>query len=404
MFTHPYQSGIFKSILIGIVLSFAVFAIYNCKNPEVASDYYIIEPVAVHENGKAFVGSTSCIPCHTDIYNTHINTAHFKTSALADSSKIKGSFELGKNTFTLNDRVMFTMMATDSGFYQQANFIHNQLELFNLPVDIVFGSGTKGQSYLSWENDELLQLQTSYFTPANRWTSSPGLKQLTSPRPVIARCFECHSTYAKNSTPDKKGNRFDKNQIVYGIDCERCHGPSAKHVGYHQKNPDAKLSKYMAKQGMLSKQQRLDACALCHSGGRKQIQPPFSFLVGDDLNKFSISDTKENETSLDVHGNQYELLTSSACFKKSQIMDCNTCHDPHKNERGNNQVFNQKCIGCHTLPEISCKIDQRTMNAQMANCISCHMPLIPSSSMVMQLDSIKAAVEVRTHLIDIYPY
>ncbi|MEL6919036.1 MAG: multiheme c-type cytochrome [Bacteroidota bacterium] len=403
MFIRPYRSIDFKSFLIGTGLFMVAFVIYKCKNPEVASDYHSIEPVAIHKNGKAFAGSASCIPCHAHIYDTQINTAHFKTSALADSSKIKGSFELGKNTFTLNDRVQFTMMATDSGYYQRANFIHNQLELFNLKVDVVFGSGTKGQSYLSWDKDALLQLQTSYLTKADRWTSSPGVKELSSPKRATGRCIECHSTYAKNTTSNIAGNGFDKDQIIYGIDCERCHGPSAKHVGYHQKNPTAKVSKYMVKHKALSRQQRLDACALCHSGGRKQIRPPFSFLVGDDLDKFSIPGTKEDNTSLDVHGNQYELLTRSLCFEKSEKMDCSTCHDPHKNERGNTRVFNRRCIGCHTLPEVSCTIDGQTMNTQKDNCISCHMPLIPSSSMVMQLDSVQTAVEVRTHLIDIYP-
>nr|WP_299074221.1 cytochrome c3 family protein [uncultured Allomuricauda sp.] len=401
MDTH--QSTILKSFLIGAGLFFVALAIYNCKNPEIASDYLIIEPIAIHENGKAFAGSTSCIPCHTDIYNSHTNTAHFKTSALADSSKIKGNFEFGKNTFTLNDRVLFTMMATDSGFYQRANFIHNELELFNLRADIVVGSGTKGQSYLSWEEDALFQLQTSYFKPTDRWTSSPGLKELISPRPVIARCFECHSTYAKNTTPDKRGNHFDKNQIIYGIDCERCHGASAKHVGYHIKNPDAKVSKYIIKHSALSQQQKLDVCALCHSGDRKPIQPPFSFTIGDDLSKFSTSEVKENNISLDVHGNQYGLLTASKCFTKSKNMDCTTCHNPHKNQRDQTSTFIQKCIQCHSKDKTICMATKDLQRIKNNNCISCHMPLISSKSMKIQLDTIETAVKVRTHLISIYP-
>lgn len=393
----------FKKYLIGAFFFGLCLLVYHCKNPEVVSDYSIIEPIAVHQNGETFAGSSSCIPCHAEIYNTHVETAHFNTSTIADSTTIKGSFEPEKNTHILNNRVRFTMMATDSGFYQKANFTHNQLELSNLRFDIVVGSGTKGQSYLSWENNELFQLHTSYFTPVDRWTRSPGLKEFRSPRPVIARCLECHTTYAKSTNEDKAGNRFERNQIIYGIDCERCHGPSAKHVGYHQKNPNALASKYMAKQTSLSKQQRLDICALCHSGGRKPIQPPFSFLVGDNLSQFSEPETTNMDTSLDVHGNQYELLTRSSCFKKSEIMDCTTCHNPHKNQRGDFQTFNQICVGCHSPPQVLCKVKEESASIEMGNCISCHMPLFPSSTMVMQLDSIKTAVKVRTHLIDIYP-
>lgn len=402
---HKYWnlSAIVKNLLIGAVLFLLSLAIYTCKNPEIASDYYAIHPVAVHENGNAFAGSTTCIPCHKDIYATHVNTAHYNTSALAAPSNIKGSFKTGENTFVLNNRVLFTLTETDSGFYQRANFIHNQLELFNLPIDIVFGSGTKGQSYLSWKADELFQLQASYFKPANRWTSSPGLKNMGALRPVSARCFECHGTFAKNIGTAKKGNQYDKKEIIYGIDCERCHGPSAKHVGYHQKNPNTTISKYIINHKKLSRQQRLDACALCHSGAGKQAkEPPFSFLVGDDLEKFYRPIKKEVDTTLDVHSNQYGLLARSACFKNSPTMDCMTCHDPHKNERGDAGSFNLKCMGCHAPADISCKEDDENMDIGMNNCITCHMPLKPSKAMVITLDSSEIAVKVRTHLIDVY--
>ncbi|MEL6304632.1 MAG: hypothetical protein AAFQ20_07565, partial [Bacteroidota bacterium] len=151
----------FKKIVVGALLLLIYFLTYQCKNPNIASDYYDIEPVAVHKNGQAFAGSTSCIDCHSDIYDTHLKTAHFNTSTLADSTTIKGSFEIGRNTHFLNNRVQFMMIETDSGFYQKANFIHNQLELFNLKMDVVIGSGTKGQSYLNWQGDELFQIQTS---------------------------------------------------------------------------------------------------------------------------------------------------------------------------------------------------------------------------------------------------
>jgi hypothetical protein len=396
-------SGFAKVLFIGVIFFLLCFVVYTCKNPEISSDYSVIEPIAVHKSGAAFAGSTTCIPCHQDIYADHVKTTHYNTSGLADSSNIKGSFKVEKNTFILNNHVLFTLMKTDSGFYQRANFLHNQLELFTAPLDIVFGSGTKGQSYLSWKEDQLFQLQASYFTPANRWTSSPGLKELGSLRPVGLRCLECHSTFAKNTGKNGKGNHYDKAQIIYGIDCERCHGPSAKHVGYHQKNKEAKTAKYMSIYGEFSRKQRLDACALCHSGGgREPLQEPFSYLVGDDLDEFYGSDNEETGQALDVHSNQYGLLKRSACFKNSPKMDCTTCHNPHENERGNSELFNLKCMSCHSQSTISCNKGDTHANTSMTDCIACHMPLIPSKSMVVQVDSTKTAVKVRTHNIAIY--
>jgi len=389
-------------ILSALILLLGLF-LFTCKDCGIASDYYLITPAAAHNNGKAFAGGKSCIPCHNSIYDTHSNTAHYKTSAVANASNIKGSFEPGKNSFILNNRTQFTLTATDSGFYQRANFLHNQLELFNIPIDLVFGSGTKGQSYLNWEGDKLFQLQTSYFTPADCWTTSPGLENLRTRRPIMPRCFECHSTFAKNLGPNRQTNQYSKKEIILGIDCERCHGPAAKHVGYQQKNPTAKTAKYILKYSELSRQQRLDACALCHSGaGRKALSPPFSFLAGDDLSKFYLPNEEEIGKTLDVHGNQYGLLASSSCFKNSNQMDCTTCHNPHKNQRGNAKNFNTKCIACHAQSQLSCEQDIKSTPLSMQNCIACHMPLIPSKSMVIQLDSVKTAVKVRTHLIDVY--
>ncbi|MEO0901423.1 MAG: hypothetical protein AAFY00_05180, partial [Bacteroidota bacterium] len=113
MYTPHLKKAPFKRYLIGASFFLLFFLIYHCKNPNITSDYYTIEPIAVHENGEGFAGSRSCIPCHTDIYDTHIHTAHFNTSAVADSTTIKGSFELDRNTHKLNNRVRFTLMETD---------------------------------------------------------------------------------------------------------------------------------------------------------------------------------------------------------------------------------------------------------------------------------------------------
>ena len=380
-------------------LVFVVAFIYYCKNPNIASDYQVVDAIAIHENGEGFVGGASCKTCHETIYESHRHTAHFNSSAVVDSITLKGDFKSSNNTYELNNRVRFTLMDTDSGYYQGANFIHNQLELFHLKMDVVVGSGTKGQSFLNWKDGQLFQLQSSYFTPTDSWTPSPGVQSLQTPRQVNARCLECHATYAKGKVFPGKGTFFDTEKLVLGIDCERCHGPSAKHVGYHQKNPEATAAKYVLTYSSLSRQQRLDACALCHSGTRKPLKDPFDFLVGDDLSQFLAVGEHPSQVPLDVHGNQYELLTQSACFKKSETMDCTTCHNPHKKERGNLTVFNQKCMDCHQKALVSCKEDTDKLLANNNNCVSCHMPLVPSSSMVMQLDSVQTAVQVRTHFI-----
>lgn len=72
----------------------------------------------------SFAGSATCVSCHKAIYDSHINTAHFLTSAVADEKNIRGSFETGKNTFEYFDGSMVAMEKRAKGLYQVA-YINN---------------------------------------------------------------------------------------------------------------------------------------------------------------------------------------------------------------------------------------------------------------------------------------
>jgi hypothetical protein len=85
-------------------------------------------------------------------------------------------------------------------------------------------------------------------------------------------------------------------------------------------------------------------------------------------------------------------------------MDCATCHNPHKNQRGNTDYFNQKCMSCHSSATVDCKADASDLSHMANNCIACHMPTTPSQAMRVQLnkDSLETSFNIRTHLIGIY--
>lgn len=101
--------------------------------------------------------------------------------------------------------------------------------------DIVTGSGAKGQSFMSWRGDKLFQLPITYFTTAAQWSNSPGFPsdRVMIDRPITSRCMECHVTFAERISEDgKEPEEFSKTNIIYGVDCEKCHGPAAEHVAF----------------------------------------------------------------------------------------------------------------------------------------------------------------------------
>ena len=221
---------------------------------------------------------------------------------------------------------------------------------------------------------------------------------------IPAECLECHGTYAKVEEDANNEPVYDKAQIIFGIDCERCHGPAADHVTFHTTHPEEKTAKNIIIIKDLTRQQRLDACALCHSGFRKEIQPRFSFVTGDNLDEHSIASySSDSISTLDVHGNQYGLLMSSKCFKMSTL-DCASCHNPHVNEVNSPKIFSQRCIGCHAETKHTFTTPNKDLKLS-DNCIDCHMPLLPSQAITLTVDNSKQDVPdmVRTHRVAIYP-
>lgn len=363
--------------------------------------------------GEIFAGSASCVKCHSGVYDSYIHTAHFQTSRPASADNISGSFATGHNSFDFGNGVKVVMEKRKGGLYQ-AGYVNGKV-IDAQKFDITIGN-VKAQTYLYWKDKQLFELPISYFNAVHSWTNSPGYEagKINFNRPIVKRCLECHSSYAEE-VPQKTmnlGNRkveFDKAAMIYGIDCERCHGPAANHVNYHTEYPEEKKAKYITTFGSLTRAQKMDACAVCHSGNKEVFQrTAFAFAMGDTLAKFKEPDFLHepvNPATLDVHGNQTALLSASKCFLMSN-MDCSSCHNPHANNSQNIAMYTQKCLNCHSEAKHNyCTMAPKLGSAITNNCINCHMPQKPSNVISVEATQGKISVPylVRTHRIAIYP-
>lgn len=389
-------------ILAGMVAGMVIFT--NCMDNQ-KSRLHSSETA----DFDAYAGSVTCVTCHQKIYDSHIKTGHFKTSAYADAKSILGSFDSLVNVFPVSPSLKVVMEKHGGKFYQ-ISVGNNEIQRRE-PFDIVIGSGANGQSYEGWQNRSLVQLPISYFTQANQWCNSPGhFYSVVYDRPITSRCMECHSTYAEKISEEKAmPEEFDKGKMILGIDCERCHGPAAKHVEYQQAHPAEKTAKYVINPSAFTRQQSLDLCGLCHRAGLQPKVPSFTFTAGKNLaDYFTIDTSVAGSSGIDVHGNQYGLLAQSKCFKNSATLTCITCHNTHESQVGATATFSQKCIGCHNDQHPGDKVctiknakDQTIQNS----CTSCHMPKQESKAIAMVLkgeDKITGAM-IHTHLIKVYP-
>lgn len=353
-----------------------------------------------------FAGSATCAKCHKSIYDSFLTTGHFLTSQPSNINNVKGSLEKGKNIFNYHQELYVEMEKSDTGLYQVE--YKNGVKTIARRFDITIGSGERGQTYLSWDNTFLTQLPVSYLASVNEWSNSPGdLNHVFFDRPVNSRCLECHTTYAK-VIPFRLANNpeeFEPKKIIYGITCEKCHGAGAEHVKYQTENPNDKEGKYIINPGNFARQVSLNLCSLCHGGKIQGIKPTFSFTSGDKLEDYFRIDTSASSNSIDVHGNQYGLLSKSKCFRQSATLTCLSCHSPHENQRDDIALYSQKCMSCHNTEHGTfCKINPAPKNIT-SNCIDCHMPKQLSKSIVLQLQNQKVptAQLLRTHFIAIYP-
>lgn len=361
--------------------------------------------------GMGYAGSSSCISCHADIVNAYTQTAHYKTTTPASAENMAGSFHADSNRFHYTDHLEVVMESKEGKFFQTA--VESGQRKASYPFDIVIGSGRKAQTFLYWLDSNAYQLPVSYSVIGKCWVNSPNYPadRIRFDRVIPVGCFECHASFVERTgMREEKGYRIDQlnsRSVIYGIDCERCHGPAAAHVVYQQEHPAEKLAKYILSYKNLTNTQKIENCATCHSGLREPIRSPFLFKPGNRLNDFYRPDTlAQTPDQLDVHGNQYQLLMASKCFKSAaETISCGTCHDPHKKERNDLAIFSVRCMNCH--PQNSkqfCTVAPELSAAMINNCIDCHMPATPSKLISLQTDQAgNIANLVRSHLIAKYP-
>jgi hypothetical protein len=350
------------------------------------------------------VGDAVCLSCH-QAKAAYAATAHAHTSSLPSAESIHGRFEAGANTLrTANPDLYFLMEAKAAGFFQTAILRSSPTEAMTRSesIDLVVGSGRKGQTYLFWDGDALFQLPVSYWTEIGGWVNSPGYVDGTAnfERPVAGRCLECHATAFASQAPPE--NAYRRTSLVPGITCEKCHGPGAEHVARYRSAapPRTPAEGAIVNPARLSRARQIDGCALCHDGIGRSLTPPLSFRPGDDLDRHVVFPQLNPGDPVDVHGGQVQLLARSRCFQSSPAMTCTTCHDVHQPQR-DLAAMAGSCLQCHQVE--SCRDFPRRGHAIDHRCIECHMPLQETAQIVSTVNGRRLQPKVRNHQIAIYP-
>ncbi len=394
-----------------IFLIFAVALAASCLGLPQANEKSKDATAAPSAGRPGYAGDAACAKCHREESLSFEHTAHHLTSQPANTQTVLGNLHSPGNVLTVSDpkknpsqpALFFkTEIKGDKITQSAVTGWDDQLLTRREQLDVVTGSGVRGQTYLYWQGDRLFELPVSYWTDGHRWVNSPGYIDGTADfsRPINPGCLECHASYIRPLSTDTLTNSYDKQTLVTGISCETCHGPGAEHVARYSNDATKPTESAILNPAKFSRDRQVDACAYCHNGIQRQaLAPAFSFVPGKPLTDFFKPLPTEAAAHPDVHGNQVGLLERSRCYESSPEMSCSTCHNTHAPEK-TAASYSTACLKCHQWT--TCGESKRLGPSIAKNCIDCHMPVEPTNVIVSETAGEVVRARMRNHWIKVY--
>lgn len=328
---------------------------------------------ASRSSASGYLGPQVCAECHADRVAEFVQTGHYNTCRVPEPEDMPPGFAPDRGTFVSRfPGLRFEMTRRSDGFIQTSvRETAAGEQRSSASIDLILGAGTADDVYLSWRDDGTMhELPMAWLWTSDEWGASyfdpHGSGDFS--RPLTARCLECHNTWVDH-VPGTR-NQYRRSGAILGVTCERCHGPGAEHVAFHQAYPDALTGEAIGHPGELARERQIEVCTQCHSNAITPRGPAFRYRPGEPLDEhyrtLTVAHTEDDHVA-----NQIKYLRESACFQQSETMTCITCHDPHRpHEPGHSG--SESCRQCHEPAH--CGERERLPSAVRDNCVGCHMP------------------------------
>ncbi len=332
--------------------------------------------------GSSANSAVTCATCHREITEKYALTGMGRAFYKPSPATAIEPFSTAPNYYHSLSGSYYSMAVRNGQYFQrrwQIDSAGREINVEELSIDYVMGSGNHARSYLHrTERGMLIELPLGWY-PEGGWGMVPGsgTEHPQTRRFVSYKCMFCHNAYpsipAGNDTPGSEP--VFTGELPQGIDCQRCHGPGAEHMRTGGRAPIVNPAK-------LTPERRMEVCMQCHletTSGRIPAvlqnfdRGTFSYIPGQSLSAFTISFDHAPNTG---HDAKFEAVSSvyrlrqSRCFRESAgKLECATCHDPHNIPRGAEatRYYSSVCKTCHFA-------QHPTQLAANPDCISCHMP------------------------------
>ena len=351
-------------------------------------------PLALQEDG--FVSSDACRSCHPREYETWHGSYHRTMTQVVSPATVVGDFDDVQLTL---DGTAYHLKSDGGEFWVESETPPAEGEEASTRTRrrVVLSTGSHHeQDYWLESTDDDRRLEMFPFVWSrreNRWVpfrdvflAPPGAVEPEFDGLWNYTCMDCHTTRPQSRIRSwaDRDNEHDARVTEFGIACEACHGPAAKHVALNQ-NPLRRFSLYLTDDGddSIVNPARLDharasqVCGSCHGifvkKGRLRMDPdsrvpslltgwdPDPWVPGDDIEdtrvwlraayfdpefddpdperRKVIEDRLENGFDFEgnfwsdgmvrISGREYSGLIESPCFQRGEI-ECGSCHRLHK--------------------------------------------------------------------------
>ncbi len=386
---------ILTMLVIGAWLSTIAWGCRGSSGPPSLSEESP-KPVSVWEprSHEGFVGSQACQRCHEAIYEKY--QSHPMAHAMSLAGDLEAAVEHQSDSLAFSNPpfLEYEVEVKDNGILHHERVIGDDGKVLveqTEPVAFAIGSGTRGRSYVVERDGELFMSPISWYSSDDHWDLSPGYRPANHPqfsRPVADRCLRCHCGQpAAVTSEDLEFPAYEKPIVIEaGISCERCHGPGAEHIQFHDSGKAASgQADPIVNPTQLDAIQRDDVCNQCHLQGQFEIlrpgRHPGDFRPGDaiaDIWTTLIDGTNVKQDQSTKAVSHVQQMQSSRCYVESdRALACVSCHDPHgmASPKERTLQVRQACLKCHSDADCSETMPVRQATASVPdNCVQCHMP------------------------------
>jgi Flp pilus assembly protein TadD len=324
---------------------------------------------------SGYAGSLACKACHAPLFTTFAKHSMARTGMRpVETAGVAALFDAANDVDHVKSGFRYRPIRRGTKYFVSETLLGTDgkpIETWEEPVTHVFSAGSYGLALYSRREGRLIHLPIDYYAQAKKWDLDP-MAFGGNPRMNVQLdtfCISCHS--------DEPAKRYD-DPLPGGIGCERCHGPSKRHVATQKAEDTVGPTR-------LSARREVDLCTQCHQS-TFEVQRPgrdhFDYRPGEPLDAFRVNFLEEPEETdrvkLLAHS---ERMVRSACWRGAKDkLTCTTCHDPHVSSLSEPESWwDSKCLGCHD--KAACTDTPAHRQTEGDHCWHCHMGRGPASKL-----------------------